>query len=219
MSLTDIIGQLEELNKSNRMDKDNIRWSSLVNALAKLEEDPSDKKAIARACSRAGVTSSLAVLQSMSDIIDECVQHLQQAKKDLNQFKALAKEADKPMTESRRRKNESLDSDLLANLEEVFNDNFALPSYYGSDREFRLEIEAMADSTNDMMVDDAIMYLCDKFGYNARQLEHFRDELANELSILAQRVVDNIDQYASESKKCRLESRIKRLEKLMNDTI
>ena len=179
-----------------------------------LEDDPSDKKAVARACTRAGMTSATAALQSMNDIIDDRIKLLQQAKKDLSAFKSVARDADKPVVESRRRKFEGLHPDMLQELQVVFDNNFGAPGYYGSEREFQLEMEGMADGTNDMMVSDAIQYLCDEFGYDADRLESVRDDIADDLSQMAQVLLDNMN--ASESKKRKLESRIKRLEKLLN---
>lgn len=213
MDLIAIIDKLADLNKSNNMDQDQIRWSALVNILSLLEDDPSNKKAIARACSRAGMTSAAAMLQSMNDIIDDRIKILQQAKKELNQFKALAKEADKPVMESRKRKNEGRIPDpiLVDDLEEVFND-IANPSHYGSD--FELEMEGMADNANDMMVNDVLQRLCDEYGYTVDSLESIRDDIADHLAQMAQELLVEMD--VSESKKHKLESRIKRLEKLLN---
>lgn len=215
MDLMAIIDKLADLNKSNNMDQDQIRWSSLVNVLSLLEDDPSNKKAIARACSRAGMTSAAAMLQSMNDIIDDRIKVLQQAKKELSQFKALAKEADKPVMESRKRKNEGRIPDpiLVDDLEEVFND-IANPSYYGSEDDFELEMEGMADNANDMMVNDVLQRLCDEYGYTVDSLESIRDDIADQLAQMAQELLDEMD--VSESKKRKLESRIKRLEKLLN---
>ena len=214
MDLRAIIEQLAELNKSNNMDTDFTRWAALLNVLSMLEDDPSDKKAVARACTRAGMTSATAALQSMNDIIDDRIKLLQQAKKDLSAFKSVARDADKPVVESRRRKFEGLHPDMLQELQVVFDNNFGAPGYYGSEREFQLEMEGMADGTNDMMVSDAIQYLCDEFGYDADRLESVRDDIADDLSQMAQVLLDNMN--ASESKKRKLESRIKRLEKLLN---
>lgn len=214
MDLRAIIEQLAELNKSNNMDTDFTRWSALLNILSMLEDDPSDKKAIARVCTRAGMTSATAALQSMNDIIDDRIKLLQQAKKDLSAFKSVARDADKPVVESRRRKFEGLHPDMLQELQVVFDNNFGAPGYYGSEREFQLEMEGMADGTNDMMVSDAIQYLCDEFGYDADRLESVRDDIADDLSQMAQVLLDNMN--ASESKKRKLESRVKRLEKLLN---
>ena len=214
MDLRAIIEQLVELNKSNNMDTDFTRWAALLNVLSMLEDDPSDKKAVARACTRAGMTSATAALQSMNDIIDDRIKLLQQAKKDLSAFKSVARDADKPVVESRRRKFEGLHPDMLQELQVVFDNNFGAPGYYGSEREFQLEMEGMADGTNDMMVSDAIQYLCDEFGYDADRLESVRDDIADDLSQMAQVLLDNMN--ASESKKRKLESRIKRLEKLLN---
>lgn len=214
MDLRAIIEQLAELNKSNNMDTDFTRWAALLNVLSMLEDDPSDKKAVARSCTRAGMTSATAALQSMNDIIDDRIKLLQQAKKDLSAFKSVARDADKPVVESRRRKFEGLHPDMLQELQIVFDNNFGAPGYYGSEREFQLEMEGMADGTNDMMVSDAIQYLCDEFGYDADRLESVRDDIADDLSQMAQVLLDNMN--ASESKKRKLESRIKRLEKLLN---
>ena len=214
MDLRAIIEQLAELNKSNNMDTDFTRWAALLIVLSMLEDDPSDKKAVARACTRAGMTSATAALQSMNDIIDDRIKLLQQAKKDLSAFKSVARDADKPVVESRRRKFEGLHPDMLQELQVVFDNNFGAPGYYGSEREFQLEMEGMADGTNDMMVSDAIQYLCDEFGYDADRLESVRDDIADDLSQMAQVLLDNMN--ASESKKRKLESRIKRLEKLLN---
>lgn len=214
MDLKAIIEQLAELNKSNNMDTDFTRWAALLNVLSMLEDDPSDKKAVARACTRAGMTSATAALQSMNDIIDDRIKLLQQAKKDLSAFKSVARDADKPVVESRRRKFEGLHPDMLQELQVVFDNNFGAPGYYGSEREFQLEMEGMADGTNDMMVSDAIQYLCDEFGYDADRLESVRDDIADDLSQMAQVLLDNMN--ASESKKRKLESRVKRLEKLLN---
>ena len=214
MDLRTIIEQLAELNRSNNMDTDFTRWATLINLLSMLEDDPSDKKAIARACTRAGMTSATAALQSMNDIIDDRIKLLQQAKKDLSAFKLVARDADKPVVESRKRKFESLHPDMLRELQMVFDNNFGSPSYYGSDREFQLEMEGLADGTNDMMVSDAIQCLCDEFGYDADRLESVRDHIADDLSQMAQVLLDNMD--ASESKKRKLEFRIKRLERLLN---
>ena len=214
MDLRAIIEQLAELNKSNNMDTDFTRWAALLNVLSMLDDDPSDKKAVARACTRAGMTSATAALQSMNDIIDDRIKLLQQAKKDLSAFKSVARDADKPIVESRRRKFEGLHPDMLQELQVVFDNNFGAPGYYGSEHEFQLEMEGMADGTNDMMVSDAIQYLCDEFGYDADRLESVRDDIADDLSQMAQVLLDNMN--ASESKKRKLESRVKRLEKLLN---
>lgn len=214
MDLRAIIEQLAGLNKSNNMDTDFTRWAALLNVLSMLEDDPSDKKVVARACTRAGMTSATAALQSMNDIIDDRIKLLQQAKKDLSAFKSVARDADKPVVESRRRKFEGLHPDMLQELQVVFDNNFGAPGYYGSEREFQLEMEGMADGTNDMMVSDAIQYLCDEFGYDADRLESVRDDIADDLSQMAQVLLDNMN--ASESKKRKLESRVKRLEKLLN---
>lgn len=120
------------------------------------------------------------------------------------------------LSESQKRKFEGLHSDMLHELQLVFDDNFAAPSYYGSEREFQLEMEGMADGSNDMMVDDAIQLLCDRFGYDAYRLESVRDDIADSLSQMAQVLLDNMDEDMLESKKHKLESRIKRLEKLLN---
>ena len=116
--------------------------------------------------------------------------------------------------ESSRHIFEGLHPDMLRELQMVFDNNFGSPSYYGSDREFQLEMEGLADGTNDMMVSDAIQCLCDEFGYDADRLESVRDDIADDLSQMAQVLLDNMD--ISESKKCKLESRIKRLERLLN---
>ncbi len=117
MDLRAIIEQLAELNTSNNMDTDFTRWAALLNVLSMLEDDPSDKKAVARACTHAGMTSATAVLQSMNDIIDDRIKVLQQAKKDLSVFKSVARDADKPVLESKKSKLES----RIKRLEKLLN--------------------------------------------------------------------------------------------------
>lgn len=217
MDLRAIIEQLAELNKSNNMDTDFTRWAALLNILSMLEDDPSDKKAVARACTRAGMTSATSALQSINDIIDDRIKLLQQAKKDLSAFKSVARDADKPVLESCKRKNEGLHPYMLQELQVIFDDYFAERSYWRSDREFKLEMEGMANNANDTMVSDAIQYMCDRFGYDPDRLELVvRDDIADGLSQMAQVLLDNMNMDASESKKRKLESRIKRLEKLLS---
>lgn len=92
---------------------------------------------------------------------------------------------------SKSRKFEGLHPDMLQELQMIFDNHFASPSYYGSRREFQLEMEAMADDANDMMVDDAIMYLANDYGYNEDRLESARDDISDSLSQMARVLLDD----------------------------
>jgi hypothetical protein len=99
------------------------------------------------------------------------------------------------------RKFEGLHPDMLHELQTIFDNHFASPSYYGSKREFQLEMEGMADGANDMMVDDAIIYLVNDYGYNEDRLESARDDIADSLSQMARVLLDGMDEYDESHKR------------------
>lgn len=89
-------------------------------------------------------------------------------------------------------KNESLHQDMMNELHDIFDEHFACEDCYSSRREFILEMEGMADVANDMMVDDAIMYLCNEYGYDEDSLYSFRDDIEDALADMAQSVLDDL---------------------------
>lgn len=87
---------------------------------------------------------------------------------------------------TRRSKNESaLRPDMHDDLVTIFDDRFNGPGYYDSMREFKNNIEYMSTGDNDMMVDDAIMWLASDFGYDEAELEDLRDAIAADLAQMA----------------------------------
>lgn len=94
-------------------------------------------------------------------------------------------------------KNESIefgDMDrVLCDLETVFYDHFANEDNYDSKEDFKNNIEYASNGDNDMMVDDAIMWLASDFNYDEADLEDLRDDIAGKIAEYATDVFDEED--------------------------
>jgi len=101
----DMIENLSEMNKSNRLDSDNFRWSSAMNLLSNLidtmlddESAEADSKEIARlykSLEKAGYESGAALISEMIAALDRRMEDLKEAKTNLNNVLKSAKKFDK----------------------------------------------------------------------------------------------------------------------------
>lgn len=101
----DMIEKLNEMNKSNRFDSGNFKWSSAVNLLSSLidtmmddESAEADSRGIARLyrfLERAGYESGTDLISEMVTALDRRMEDLKEAKINLNKVLKLAKKFDK----------------------------------------------------------------------------------------------------------------------------
>jgi hypothetical protein len=82
---------------------------------------------------------------------------------------------------------------ILRDLETVFYDHFGNEDNYDSEREFEENMFAACEGANDMMVDDAIMYLANDYGYDEESLEDLRDDIADYIADCADKVYKQED--------------------------
>lgn len=123
-------------------------------------------------------------------------------------------------------KNESaLPYDVISDLNSVFYDHFGNEDNYDSVKEFEENMFAACEGDNDMMVDDAIMYLANDYGHDEEGLEDLRDDIADYIAGCAEKVCEqegwkeewdeeefvDIDHEYDEA----LKRRVARLEKLI----
>lgn len=101
----DMIEKLSEVNKSNRLDSDNFRWSGAVNLLSNLidtmhddELAEADSKEIARlykSLEKAGYESGAALIFEMIAALDRRMEDLKETKTNLNNVLKSVKKFDK----------------------------------------------------------------------------------------------------------------------------
>lgn len=105
-------------------------------------------------------------------------------------------------------KNESaLPNDLYLDLADVFDEHFGSEDNYSSARELKDHLFAASQCENDMMVDNAIMYLASDFGYDEDELEDLRNEITDDLAELADNTLNELDPLYAESCKRRRSNR------------
>ena len=86
-------------------------------------------------------------------------------------------------------KNESvLPYDIISDLNSVFYDHFGNEDNYSTEREFEENMFAACEGDNDMMVDDAIMYLANDYGHDEEGLQDLRDDIADYIAGCAEKV-------------------------------
>lgn len=93
-------------------------------------------------------------------------------------------------------KNESvLNPTMHEDLLSIFDNRFCGGEYFGSHRSFKDNMQAAAQGNNDQLVDDAIMWLVDDFGYNEEELEELRGEIADDLAEMAGDMIHDYDDW------------------------
>lgn len=102
-------------------------------------------------------------------------------------------------------------SQLQDNLTQIFDDRFCGGDYFGSARGFKDAMISMSEDNNSEMVDDAIDWLVDDYGYDRSELEDCWDNINSWLVSLADDVVvakdDDWDEWLDECWSRRVESR------------
>lgn len=84
---------------------------------------------------------------------------------------------------SRKSKNESaLRPDMHDDLRTIFDDRFCGSDYFDTNSSFKNNMIAASQGDNDSLVDDAIMWMVDDFGYDEEELNGLRDEIADDLA-------------------------------------
>lgn len=83
------------------------------------------------------------------------------------------------------RKHHKHSSSLENDLRDVFDNRFCGEDYYDSDEEFKENMYSMASGHNDAMVDSAIEWLADDFGYDKFELEDRRGDIKRKLTHMA----------------------------------
>lgn len=120
-------------------------------------------------------------------------QRITRLEKLLSNRKPVKKESRK--VNRRKAKNESaLRSDIFDALTSVFGDHFSDKGYYSSRRDWFSNLQNAKNYSNDMMVDDAIMWLASDYGYDADLLEDLRDDIADDLAQLADDTLGSADE-------------------------
>ena len=101
-------------------------------------------------------------------------------------------------------------SQLQDDLTQIFNDRFCGGDYFGSAKGFKDAMISMSEDNNSEMVDDAIDWLVDDYGYDRDELEGRWDNINSWLVALADDVVvakdDDWDEWLDECAPSRVES-------------
>ena len=93
-------------------------------------------------------------------------------------------------------KNESaLQPNMHEDLLSIFDNRFCGGEYFGSHRNFKDNMWAASQGENDRLVDDAIMWLVDDFGYDEEELEDLRDDIADDLAEMADDMIHDYDDW------------------------
>ena len=110
----------------------------------------------------------------------------------------------------------SLPIDMYYDLKSVFENRFCEDGYYDDEVEFKENIESMSSCDNDTMVDDAIMWMADDFGWDDDILEDYREDITIDLAKMATELIKYDDRWNDEVKESRVYSKL-RSNKLRNE--
>ena len=134
----DLIDQMTEMNKSNRLDTDNLRWASAVNLLSKMNDvaangDTKAKFRVEKDASKMGFTSAAALVMAMSASVNSHIAKLKEVQAGLKDFYKAAKKFDNEV--------EDLEAELLT--QDQIRDKVALIEVNNMDKKLEYRISKL----------------------------------------------------------------------------